>query len=365
MRLTIELGGLSKLKPYRLLPLIVLLWPQGNAAADRLVAHYRPTAEVSADSSSVTYLSKGDRVAGYEVTSDYDLARPHPVDGTTQPHYGVDVATPTGTQLLASESMSVGCWWDEQGGGLVAEVMTAEGEQLRLLHLSYCTKGEYSQGEAFALTGATGKGTGEHLDVRRSDRTEPTKEEIEPFLTGKPAVPSLSDRELVCAIGAAEGTRDKDCRPNKHYSGHIDPGNGKANLGSFSYQHGASSPEAADKKQLARLRRAERSIQTQAEQKFDRSLSKAALAIALDLWNQSPKAGNDFVSHLPSATPTTEQVVEARSRAYVEPKTGKLDAPGLGDERAVRADQKRRTEAVEQSMQERRLEQLSHSGDNP
>ena len=351
MRLTIELGGLSKLKSYRLLPLLVLLWPQGNAAVDRLVAHYRPIAEVSAASSSVTYLNKGDRVAGYEVTSDYDLARPHPVDGTTQPHYGVDVATPTGTQLLAFEPMSVGCWWDEQGGGLVAEVTAADGKDLRLLHLSYCTKGTYQQGEAFALTGATGKGTGEHLDVRRSDRAEPTKEEIEPFLTGRPATPSLSDQELVCAIGAAEGTRDSNCQPNEYYSGHTDPGNGKENIGTFSYQHGASSPEDADRRQLVRLRGAEKIIQQQAEAKFDRPLSKAATATALDLWNQSPEAGEDFVRQLPSATPTTEQLIAARSAAYVNPQTGELDAPGLGDASAVEADQRRRTESANETLQ--------------
>ena len=353
MKLTIELGGLSKLKLWRWLPLALILWPTGNAAADRLVAHYRLSNKVMSEESSITYLSKGDRVAGYEVTSGYDLARPHPVDGTTQPHYGVDVATPSGTQLLASEPMSVNCWWDANGGGLVAEA-----NELRLLHLSYCTKGTYQQGEAFALTGATGKGTGEHLDVRRSDRAEPTKEEIEPFLTGRPAKPSLSDTEIFCSIGAAEGTRDTNCKPNQNYAGHIDPGNGKANLGSFSYQHGASSPEEADKKQLARLRRAEQSIQAQAEAKFDRPLSKDALAAALDLWNQAPQAGDDFVGHLPSATPTTEQIVEARSRSYIDPTTGKLDAPGLGDEAAVRKDQVRRTEEVEQSIQQRRLNQL-------
>ena len=346
MRLTIELGGLSKLKPYRLLPLLVLLWPRGNAAADRLVAHYRPRTEVSTDS-SITYLSKGDRVAGYEVTSSYDLARPHPVDGTTQPHYGVDVATPTGTKLLASEPMSVGCWWDERGGGLVAEVTTADGEELRLLHLSYCTKGTYRQGEAFALTGATGKGTGEHLDVRRSDRTEPTKEEIEPFLTGKPAMPSLSDRELVCAIGAAEGTRDRDCSPNEYYNGHIDPGNGKENLGSFSYQHGADSPEDADRRQLARLRQAEKDLQAQAQSKFGKPLSKLAIGAALDLWNQSPQAGETFVDNLLSSRPTDEQIVKARSESYIDPLTGQLEAPGLNNNFAqVEADQARRTDEV-------------------
>lgn len=355
MRLKIDTG--LNLNLYRLLPLALILWPTGNAAADRIIAHYSPQPEMSA--TYETYLSEGDTVAGYEVSSDYDLHRVHPVKGVVEPHYGIDLATPIGTRLLAPEQVSVVCWWDSDGGGEVATVKMSDGDTFKLLHLSSCLSGDFDQGTTFARTGSSGIGTGAHLEVRRADKAEPTKADIEPLLTGKPATPSLSDTEIVCSIGAAEGTRDLNCNPNQHYSGHTDPGNGASNLGSFSYQHGASSPEDADKKQMRRLRQAEGDIQQQAEQKFGKPLSKEALAAALDLWNQSPQAGDDFVTHLPSAAPTTAQIIEARSQSYTDPATGKLDAPGLGNDPAkVETDQERRTDEVLNQLQQKRLEQL-------
>ncbi|MGC1307824.1 MAG: peptidoglycan DD-metalloendopeptidase family protein [Phormidesmis sp.] len=358
MRLTID----TSLNLYRLLPLLLILWPTGNAAADRLIAHYTPRTEISSEAE--TYLSEGDTVAGYVVSSGYNLERVHPVKGTVEPHYGIDLATPTGTKILSPEQISVVCWWDAQGGGEVATITMRDGQQFQLLHLSSCLGGSFPQGITFARTGSSGLGTGAHLDVRRMDKTEPTKEDVEPFLTGKPSLPLLSDRELTCSIGAAEGTRNSDCQPNRYYNGHIDPGNGANNLGTFSYQHGAPSPEAADRRQLVRLREAEKRIQAQADQKFGRPLSKESLASALDLWNQSPEAGNDFVRHLPSPAPTMAEIIEARSRSYIDPQTGVLDAPGLGDAEAVEVDQTRRTKAIdsqierEYSSQRRRLERL-------
>ena len=51
------------------------------------------------------------------------------------------------------------------------------------------------------------------------------------------------------AVGNAEGTRTPDGGYTAAYYGHVDPGNHKWNLGSFSYQHGAKSPADADAKQ--------------------------------------------------------------------------------------------------------------------
>ena len=353
---------------YRLLPLAVMLWPAGNAIADYALSPLLTSR--SAIAYEPIYLSEGDRVAGYEVSSDYDLARVHPVRGIVEPHYGIDVATPVGTKLIAPTAISVRCWYDTKGGGEVARVTPADGDEMQMLHLSTCVSGRYKTGDAFALTGASGLGTGAHLDVRRLDKAEPTKQNIEPYLTGKLSEKpdsTLSDRTLVCAIGAAEGTRDKNCAPTAAYRGHIDPGNGAANVGSFSYQHGAVSPEAADQIQLARLRKAEQDLQAQSQSKFGRPLSKPALGAALDLWNQSPQAGESFVNHLPSAKPSTTQIIAARSRSYVDPSTGKLDAPGLGNRSAqVAADQARRTDEVlhqlernqKPTQQQRRLEQM-------
>ena len=272
--------------------------------------------------------------------------------GIVEPHYGIDVATPVGTKAeLHRTEVAVRCWYDAKGGGEVAVV----NDEVQLLHLSTCVSGRHRPGDTFALTGESGLGTGAHLDARRMDKAEPSKQDIEPYLTGKlPAgfESALSDRTLICSIGAAEGTRDQDCNPTAAYLGHTDPGNGAENLGSFSYQHGASSPEKADTAQLIRLRQAEAKLQSQAQAKFGQPLSKPAMGAALDLWNQSPAAGESFVDNLPSAQATSEQMVKARAASYLDPTTGRLDAPGLSNQAAqVEADQARRTAEVLMQLQ--------------
>ncbi len=357
-----QLAIRTNLNFYRLVPLVLMLWPSANAIADYALS---PLFLQSAIALEPIYLSEGDRIAGYEVSSDYDLARVHPVSGTVEPHYGIDVATPTGTKLIAPTTIEVRCWYDVNGGGEVGEVIPIEGEAMQLLHLSTCVGGSYKTGDTFALTGSSGIGTGAHLDARRADKAEPSKQDIEPYLTGKlspPTTTALSDRDLTCSIGAAEGTRDANCRPTAAYDGHIDPGNGANNLGSFSYQHGASSPEDADTAQLARLRQAEQDLQQRSQERWGQPLSKPAIGAALDLWNQAPLAGASFVDELASPNPTSEQIIKARSASYIDPATGKLDAPGLGNDPAqVAADQERRTDEVLNQLQQSRLEQL----DNP
>ncbi|MEO1182663.1 MAG: hypothetical protein AAFX51_17890, partial [Cyanobacteria bacterium J06636_28] len=68
-------------------------------------------------------------------------------------------------------------------------------------------------------------------------------------------------------VGSAEGTRTPNGGYTSAYYGHVDPGNGVWNLGSFSYQHGASSPKQADRKQLTRLRQQALDLRQQAQAK--------------------------------------------------------------------------------------------------
>lgn len=167
---------------------------------------------------------------------------------------------------------------------------------------------------------------------------------LRPAEYGKAQPPSSaapSDEILKRAIGRAEGTRDRNGNPTAAYAGHTDPGNGKGNLGSFSYQHGASSPDEADQKWLAVLRKAEPEIQAQAIAKFGQPLSKAALVAALDAYTQSPDAGKRFVSYLATIDPTPEQIIGARTAALNESRRvlggGPLNVP---------ADQQRRVNAL-------------------
>ncbi|WP_250565516.1 hypothetical protein [Adonisia turfae] len=94
------------------------------------------------------------------------------------------------------------------------------------------------------------------------------------------------------AVGNAEGTRTPDGGYTAAYYGHIDPGNHKWNLGSFSYQHGAKSPADADAKQLKRLYKQALVLRQQASQ-HQVTLSLAEELNGIDLANQAPLAALD------------------------------------------------------------------------
>ncbi|WP_204138263.1 M23 family metallopeptidase [Halomicronema sp. CCY15110] len=312
----------------------------------------------------------GDEIGGFRVNSGYGM-RIHPIYGDERMHNGVDLPTPTGTALYTpaarSSRVKVDCKDQPGGAGKYAEITSPDipGKVFVAMHLSKCITGLHHGGAVIAATGNTGASTGPHLhweqiDSATGQREHPQKGFLQWALTGQQpktleqinqgAVPlqSLIDDELLkCAIGNAEGTMHDDCSKNPAYFGHTDPGNGAANLGAFSYQHGASSPQEADAKQIERLRKAEQGIQQKAVEKFGQPLSQAALANALDLWNQAPLAGDDFVKHLRTADPSPQEIIDARSRSFVDPETGRLDAPGLGNsEENIRHDQTRRTDEV-------------------
>jgi hypothetical protein len=162
-----------------------------------------------------------------------------------------------------------------------------------------------------------------------------------------------SDSLVARTVGHAEGTRASDGSKNRAYYGHSDPGNGVWNLGSFSYQHGAKSPEEADEKQLRRL-------ESQAEvirQKADAhrlSLSLEEELNAIDLANQSPLAALDtpgYVERLKQAHDRglagSDAVLWARTQSYWDPRLNRWNAPGLGNtEGNISHDQNRRLTAI-------------------
>ncbi|NER33191.1 MAG: hypothetical protein F6J93_03810 [Oscillatoria sp. SIO1A7] len=148
------------------------------------------------------------------------------------------------------------------------------------------------------------------------------------------------------AIGTAEGTRTSNGETTAIYWGHTDPGNGLANQGTFSYQHGASNPREADWIQLKRLRGQVEYLQHQAEN-LGVKLSTLELVAGADLANQSPLAAMDYVGHLQKLRAKgfmgIEAVLEARVQSFVNPKTGVLEAGGFGNSwQRLRHDQLRR-----------------------
>ncbi|MGF1496454.1 MAG: hypothetical protein ACFB8W_06470 [Elainellaceae cyanobacterium] len=155
------------------------------------------------------------------------------------------------------------------------------------------------------------------------------------------------------AIGSAEGTRTPTGSKTRAFNGHVDPGNGVWNLGTFSYQHGAASPEEADQKQLARLRRQanqlqQRAIAHQVPWGLEEKLN------ALDLANQSPLAAlgrGGYIVRLRQAHDQgmrgSEAILWARVHSYLDPDTNRWNAPGLGNTtESITADQARRQRAV-------------------
>jgi hypothetical protein len=160
-----------------------------------------------------------------------------------------------------------------------------------------------------------------------------------------------SNSVVARAIGLAEGTRDVNGGKTAGYYGHDDPGNGVWNRGTFSYQHEASSPEDADAKQLLRLQKQADILLAQAQTILGRPLNNQELLYALDLANQAPLAALDdsggFVARLAESYSKGlsgyNAILEARVNSYINPATGRLDAPGFGNNaERLKVDQNRR-----------------------
>ena len=166
-----------------------------------------------------------------------------------------------------------------------------------------------------------------------------------------------SDSLVARTVGHAEGTRTADGSKTHAYYGHSDPGNGVWNLGSFSYQHGAKSPEDADEKQLQRLQRQADVIRQKAEA-HRLSLSLEEELNAIDLANQSPLAALEtpgYVEWLKKARDRgligSEAVLWARTQSYWDPQTNRWNAPGLGNtEGTISHDQNRRLTAIARAL---------------
>lgn len=166
-----------------------------------------------------------------------------------------------------------------------------------------------------------------------------------------------SDSLVAWAVGSAEGTRTPNGAINPAYFGHTDPGNRVWNMGTFSYQHGASTPAEADQKQLARLQNQGDVLRARAL-KHGLNLTLEETLNGLDLANQSPLAAIGRVGYIERLAEAkangyegSEAILVARTRSYINPNTGRWNAPGLGNtEPSIRRDQQRRANAVAQAI---------------
>ncbi len=140
----------------------------------------------------------GDIVAGYTVSDEYGIRPFHPVTGEPNAqHNGVDLATPIGTPIhavgKADDTVTVKCWWDEDGGGWVVN-QTAQsylGYTFQSLHTSEngCREGNAKAGDVIAYSGNSGLGTGAHYDFRvkiDGEYVPPATKYLESAMVGKP-----------------------------------------------------------------------------------------------------------------------------------------------------------------------------------
>ena len=166
-----------------------------------------------------------------------------------------------------------------------------------------------------------------------------------------------TDSLVARAVGSAEGTRTPEGHKNPAYFGHTDPGNQVWNLGTFSYQHGAKTPEEADEKQLKRLQRQTKVLSQKAQEK-GLTLSPEELLNGIDLANQAPLAALDrggYIDWLKEAQALgmtgAEAIVWARTRSFIDPDTQRWNAPGLGNNiYSISHDQERRANAIARAM---------------
>jgi murein DD-endopeptidase MepM/ murein hydrolase activator NlpD len=104
--------------------------------------------------------------AGYPLTSDFG-PRPRPCAGCSAYHPAVDLGTPTGTPINASDGGEV-VYVDYAGGyGKTVVIDHGNGYQSRYSHLNAYNVSvgtQVDQGQQIATSGSTGNGTGPHLD---------------------------------------------------------------------------------------------------------------------------------------------------------------------------------------------------------
>jgi len=177
-----------------------------------------------------------------------------------------------------------------------------------------------------------------------------------------------SDSLVARTVGAAEGTRTPNGGKTALYEGHVDPGNGVWNRGTFSYQFGNSenlSPDEADRRQLAKIQRIHETVLLAKAAQYNLApLSLAEEINGIDLINQAPLAVTEAGGYIERLAEAKQKkglsgdgaILEARVWAFWDGDRGGWDAPGLrayddiSKEASIRHDQDRRMGMINQAL---------------
>lgn len=119
------------------------------------------------DGNSLTpALRRWPTAANYRISSGFNPNRMHPVTGRPAPHNGTDLATPSGTQVLATGDGIVTRTANHRYAGKYISIDNIGKYSTRFLHLSkiLVRKGQrVKRGQVIGLSGSTGRVTGPHL----------------------------------------------------------------------------------------------------------------------------------------------------------------------------------------------------------
>lgn len=132
----------------------------------------------------------------YRVTSSFNANRLHPITGHPAPHNGVDLGTPTGTEVLATGDGIVTRIATHKYAGKYVVVDYTGPYSSRFLHLSkiLVKQGQkVKRGQVIALSGNTGRTTGAHLHYELHVRGRP----VNPMTAEIPTTQSISKTERV------------------------------------------------------------------------------------------------------------------------------------------------------------------------
>jgi len=199
------------------------------------------------------------------------------------------------------------------------------------------------------------------------DTTQAARSQTREPAAAKDLFEGGSESFVARTVGAAEGTRTADGGKTQNYHGHVDPGNGVWNRGTFSYQFGNAenlSPDEADRRQLAKIKRIYESVMlSKAEKHGVAPLTLAEEINGIDLINQAPLTVTEdggYIERLAEAKQKgltgDEAILNARIWAFWDPGKGGWDAPGLrayddiSKEESIRRDQDRRMGMIAKAM---------------
>lgn len=131
--------------------------------------------------------------------------RDHPIERYRRCHYGIDLAAPTGTPILAAKAGEVvGAGDVGDGYGYKVVLHHADGSKSLYAHHSknLVSKGQQvDQGEAIALLGSTGNSSGPHLHL---EITDPSGKVIDP----RPHIPDVNGPQ---SFGSIDPTKSAQC----------------------------------------------------------------------------------------------------------------------------------------------------------